>query len=244
MMMTMEMWWIGFWIDPLRLALLLGLLVPLLVGLSRLGGFRSNLHWLDDVADALVAIVVGGTIAALILWLFGVLTADMPAGEIVGKISIQLFPASIGAMLAQNQLGSDPGKERVERNYLGELFLMAVGAMFLSLSIAPTEEVAVITYKMGTWHLIALAAISMALMHLIVYAANFSGTVPRHPAESFFSVFARFSLVGYAVVAAVNLYLLWTFGALDGLALQQVIGMALVLNLPGAIGAAAARLIL
>ena len=220
-MMTMEMWWIKFLIEPLRLALLLGLLVPLLVGLSRLGGFRNNLHWLDDVADALVAIVVGGTIAALILWLFGVLTADMPVREIVGKISMQLFPASIGAMLAQNQLGVDPGKERVERTYLGELFLMSVGAMFLSLSIAPTEEVALISYKMGTWHLIALAAISMALMHLIVYAANFSGTVPRHPAESFFSVFARFSLVGYAVVSAVNLYLLWTFGALDGLAYNK-----------------------
>jgi uncharacterized membrane protein len=32
---------------------------------------------------------------------------------------------------------------------VGELFLMAVGGLFLSLNVAPTEEVSVISYKMA-----------------------------------------------------------------------------------------------
>jgi hypothetical protein len=35
MLMTMEMWWLGFYMDLLRLALLLIVLLPLLVRLSR-----------------------------------------------------------------------------------------------------------------------------------------------------------------------------------------------------------------
>lgn len=244
MTMTQELWSLGFYIDPIRLAFLLVLLVPLLVLLSRIGGFRNNTHWTDDMADALVAITVGVCTGAAFLWLFGILRADMPPQEIIGKISMQLFPASIGAMLAQNQLGGARGKRKVERAYVGELFVMATGGLYLSLNVAPTEEVAVISYKMGIWHLLALCIVSMALMHLIVYAANFGGSVARDPAESFLSIFARFSVVGYTVVALVNLYLLWTFGRLEGAAAQHVIGMVVVLSFPGAIGAAAARLIL
>jgi putative integral membrane protein (TIGR02587 family) len=244
MTMTEELWSLGFYIDPLRLALLLVLLVPLLVCLSRIGGFRNNVHWTDDVADALVAIAVGACTGAAFLWLFGILTAEMPLQEILGKISMQLFPASIGAMLAQNQLGGAPRKQRIERTYVGELFLMAVGGLFLSLNVAPTEEVSVISYKMGIWHLLALCLLSMALMHLIVYAANFWGSATRAPAESFLSVFARFTVVGYAIVALVNLYLLWTFGRVSDVSMEQVIGTVVVLSFPGAIGAAAARLIL
>jgi len=50
--------------------------------------------------------------------------------------------------------------------------------------------------------------------------------------------------VGYAIVALVNLYLLWTFGRVSDVSTEQVIGTVVVLSFPGAIGAAAARLIL
>ena len=187
MTMTEELWSLGFYIDPLRLALLLVLLVPLLVCLSRIGGFRNNVHWTDDVADALVAIAVGACTGAAFLWLFGILTAEMPLQEILGKISMQLFPASIGAMLAQNQLGGAPGKQRIERTYVGELFLMAVGGLFLSLNVAPTEEVSVISYEMGIWHLLALCLLSMALMHLIVYAEGHGPALAHSSPPNYFS---------------------------------------------------------
>lgn len=244
MLMTMEMWWIGFYIDPFRLALLLVLMVPLLTGFSRLGGFRNNVHIIDDVADSLVAIAVAAVSAVLVLFLFNLITPDMPAREIVGKIAIQMFPGSIGAILAQNQLGGGvrDKMEEVESSYLGELLILAVGAVFLSLNIAPTEEVELIAYQMTVWHVVAITVLSIVLLHAIVYMVDFAGTEIK--AESFFSVFARFTVVGYVVVALVNLYLLWTFGRTDGLSLYQVMSLVAVLSFPGAIGAAFARLIL
>lgn len=52
--------------------------------------------------------------------------------------------------------------------------------------------------------------------------------------------------VGFAtatVALAVSLYILWTFGRLEGLALAPLVETMVVLGLPAAIGAAAARLL-
>jgi len=246
LLMTMEMWTLGLYVEPLRLALLLIVLIPLLVWLSYLGGLRRNTHIIDDVADALTAIAVAFCAALFVLWMFGLIGPGMSLREIVGKIALQLVPGSIGAMLAQNQLGgNDEWDQRAARqNYVGEIFLMMVGALFLVLNVAPTEEMAVIAYKMTVWKDLGLAIVSIALMHVVVYAVEFRGTEARHPAESSFSVFARFTVVGYATVFLVSLYILWTFGRLDGLSVEQMLSICVVLSFPGAIGAALARLIL
>ncbi|MFD0986440.1 TIGR02587 family membrane protein [Methyloligella solikamskensis] len=244
MLMTMEMWWLGFTIEPFRLALLLFLMVPMLTGLSRLGGFRNNAHVIDDVADSLVAIAVAAVSAVIVLALFNLITPEMPVREVVGKVAIQMFPAAIGAILAQNQLGGGVRDKMaaVESSYWGELLILAVGALFLSLNIAPTEEVERIAYQMTVWHVVAIIVLSIVLLHAIVYMVDFTGTEIR--AASFLSVFVGYTVVGYAVVALVNLYLLWTFGRTDGLSLHEVMSLVAVISFPGAIGAAFARLIL
>src|SRR5688500_4456057 len=71
MLMTMEMWWLGSTMDPLRLALLVLLAIPLLVGLSHVSGFEETFGVVDDTADAFVACVVGFIVAAGVLALFG-----------------------------------------------------------------------------------------------------------------------------------------------------------------------------
>ena len=48
---------------------------------------------------------------------------------------------------------------------------------------------------------------------------------------------------GYAIVLMVALYLQWTFGHLDGHGLGQVLMTTVVIALPGAVGAGAARLL-
>jgi putative integral membrane protein (TIGR02587 family) len=97
----------------------------------------------DDLADALVVIALSFAASFLILWIFRVIHFDMPAREILGKVAVQTFPASIGGMLARNQFGSREAKREEEAEagatYGGELFLMAVGALFLLLNLAPTE---------------------------------------------------------------------------------------------------------
>jgi putative integral membrane protein (TIGR02587 family) len=249
MMMTMEMWQLGFYIDPWRLALLILLLVPLLAGLSRFAGFKPSASLRDDVIDAFVAVAVAVCVAAIVLALFAVLEPGMSLDEVIGKIAIQAVPGSIGAMLARSQLtarGDDDEPESHKHNpsYAGELCQMAIGALFLSLNVAPTDEVMAIAHQMAPWQEIALAGVSLLVMHGFVYAVDLRGQHRREEWDSFAGLFLRFTVVGYAISLIICLYLLWTFGRTAGMPLDAALSAAIVLGFPAAIGAAAARLIL
>lgn len=251
LLMTMEMWWLGFYMNGLRLALFTLLTVPLLIGLSYYDGFEPTSSVLDDTVDTFVAYAIGFTSAIVMLFLFGVIKPEMSADEIIGKISLQAIIGSFGAMFAQSLLiGDQREKEESEdrqrsASYFGELFLMAVGAVFLSMSVAPTEEMNLISYQMTDWHTIALAVVTLLLMHAFVYAVEFRGHEKViSPDKPFLSVFLRFTVVGYAIVLLISFYILWTFGSLDDMAFAEKLKATIVLGFPAAIGASASRLIL
>ncbi|MDW9769340.1 TIGR02587 family membrane protein [Sinorhizobium meliloti] len=245
-LMTMEAWALGFHLHPLRLALLLVATVPTLVLLHKYGGFRKSVGLRDRIADAFVALLVAAIAASAILFTFGIVDADMPLREIVGKVAVQIVPGSLGASLARAQLGPSPleGDAVPEPAYAGELFLMVVGALFLSVNIAPTEEVILIAYKMNPWHEIALALGTLGLMHVFVYELEFRGTHNPEPGAGFVNIFFRYTIVGYCLVILVNFYILWTFGRTDGVGFSETLSAVVVLSFPGALGAAVARLIL
>lgn len=247
MLMTMEMWWLGFHADRLRLFLLVALAMPLLIGLSHYSGFEETVRWRDDVRDALIAMGIGIVTSAVVLTLFGLLAPGMPADELVGKVAIQTVPASVGALLGRSQLGaheSKPEERSEDASYLSQVFLMAVGALFLGLNMAPTEEMVLISYKMSEWHAIALMLVSLLLMHGFIYAMEFRGEPSLPEGTPWWSAVLRFTVVGYAVAALISLYVLWTFGRTDGVAIEQVVMAVTVLAFPSSIGAAAARLII
>lgn len=246
MMMTMEMWWLGFTIDPLRLALLLIVAFPLLVGISHIAGFEQTFCIQEDLIDVLVAYAVGFVAAAAILLMFNTVNLHTSLGSAIGMISLQAVPGSFGALLARSQMGGGKS-ERLKRDrlsYWQELLLMLVGGLFLALNISPTEEVILIAYQMTAWHAVALALVSMALMHTFVYAAGFHGQEGAPLGHSGVSLFFRFTITGYVLVLLVCLYVLWTFGRTTDVSAQEVLTSVFVLAFPASIGAAAARLIL
>jgi putative integral membrane protein (TIGR02587 family) len=248
LLMTMEMWQIGFYVSPWRLMVLLIVMIPLLTGLSYISGFEETEGLRDDIVDAFVAILVAAVMATIILFAFRVITFEMPAREIIGKIAIQTFPGSVGAMLARDQMSGAQddrtNRRRQNPSYPMELFLMAAGAVFLGLNVAATEEMVLLAHMMQPVHEIALVLVSLAGMHAFVYAVEFAGKPHAHPEATFWGLFVRFTVVGYAIVLLVALYLLWTFGRTDGAGLAEVVSAAIVLGFPCAVGAAAARLIL
>lgn len=98
---------------------------------------------------------------------------------------------------------------------------------------------------MSDYHIIALALSTIILMHAFVYKVEFRGQESRHPKESsILSVFMRYTLVGYALVLSISLYLVWTFGHIEGLSTEHLVKTVIVMSFPGALGAAASRLIL
>ena len=246
LLMTMEMWWLGFTMDRVRLLLLVLVLLPTLVALSYHAGFEPTFSWRDDVADAVVAYGVGACASFVVLVVLGILTLDTPLREAVGTVTVQAVPASLGAMLARTILGGEHADEdrRPRESYAGELFIMATGALFLSLSIAPTEEVLLIALRVTPAQHILLLAASLLLMHAFVYAVEFRGQASRPAHATVLSEFLRLTVVGYAVVLIVCAGVLWAFGRTDGLHPVTSISAAIVLGFPASIGAAAARLIL
>jgi putative integral membrane protein (TIGR02587 family) len=245
-LMTMEMWQIGAAMPPLRLILLLLLSLPLLVGLSALAGFERTVDFKNDVLDAFVAIAVGVIASTAILFLLAVLRPGHSLAEIVGRVGLQAVPASIGALLAQDQLGGHDEEEerrREEAGYGGEIFLMAVGALFLAFNIAPTDEIVLIAARMTSWHSLAMIAASLVVMHAFVYAVEFHGQAHVPEGTPWWSVFLRYTVVGYVAVLLMSAYILWTFGRLDGVTGGELVSFVLVLGFPASVGAAAARLI-
>jgi putative integral membrane protein (TIGR02587 family) len=247
MMMTMELWRLGFIVSPLKLALLFVVMLPLLTGLSWIGGFEPTSSRGDDIIDALVAVAIAASMSLAILWLFRIIEWGMPASEILGKLTLQTFAGSFGAILARSQLSaSQSSKPNVDarKSYLASLIVMCGGALFLGLNIAPTEEVILLSYKMDLWRLILLTVTTLVLMHGFVYFVGFRGTPDHVAGETFVSQFARYTVVGYALSLIIGLYLLWSFGRTEGTSLGDIVSASVVLGFPNAIGAAASRLII
>ena len=247
LLMTMEMWWLGFYMGRLQLALFMLVMLPVLVGLDHYSGFEQTSTWGQDVLDALVAYAVGYAASVTILLLFGVIHLDTPPREALGAVALQAVPGSFGAVLAASQLGG--GGEEEERRkrragYPAEVFFMLSGALFLAFNVAPTEEMVLISYMMTPVHALLLMGASLAMMHAFVYAVEFRGTPHRALGASAWSAFLRFTMVGYAVALGASAYVLWTFGRFEGEALASVATQAIVLGFPAALGAAGARLIL
>ncbi|MFK3777832.1 TIGR02587 family membrane protein [Agrobacterium sp. NPDC089420] len=251
MLMTMEMWFLGLYINQSRLLLLCILNLPLLVLLARRIGFETVHTFSQALRDALTAYGLGIAVSAAILLLFGILNDQVTASNVVTKIALQSVPASIGALLGRSQLGQhsdaqdeEDGEYSGETGYLHELFMMMVGALFLSLNVAPTEEMILIAYKVTPYHVLALCLLSIAVMHGFVYALHFKGSHELREGQQWWHSLIRFTLPGYVIAIVISIYTLWTFERLDHTSLSQILNAAVILGVPASIGAASARLIL
>ena len=260
-LLTMEMWWMGFTMQPLRTAFLLAVMMPILVGLAFYSGFEQRVSLLGATVDAFVALAVGAAVSFVLLSIFGVIRPSyMNLDEMAGKMILQGIVASFGAVLAASQMGGEQEENRAQEvtdvsdssknshNDLGcyarELFLMLAGAIFLALTVAPTEEMVLVGLKMTAWHSIGLLFLSLIIMHGFVFAVKFHGQEESPDEQSAASVLFRFTIPGYAIALSVSFFCLWIFGRLDNTGVDEAVMTATVLAMPGAVGAASARLIL
>jgi putative integral membrane protein (TIGR02587 family) len=253
--MTMEMWQLGHSMRAFPLALLVGLTLPLLVGLSYFTGFEHTQTLLQDIRDAFIAFGVGFVASAVMLGVLGLLDRDLHLVGFFGIVGLQAVPASIGAIVANKQLhGSDdddeddddgPGEDEHERRagYPAQLFLMLAGAVFMAFNLAPTEEMALIAFTMSPWHGVALMLVSIALLHVLVYSVGFAGQHDHPEWAGFGLTFLHFTLAGYGIGRRGARYMLWTFERTAGLGPGELASMVVVLGFPASLGAATARLV-
>lgn len=259
MLLTMEMWWLGFTMPAARMAVLLAVSLPTLMGLAYYSGFENPQGLLGTLVDAFVAYCVGVCVAACVLTITAVIrSSDTMWNEAIGKIIVQTIPASFGAVLASSQLGGSDDSVKDSREdtsgnatahndlgcYFRELFLMFAGAIFLAFNVAPTDEMLAVALKMTAWHAILLGIFSLIVMHAFVFVVKFRGQESVPSESSQLSVFARFTIPGYAIALLVSIFCLWVFGRSESTAFEQTLMATVVLAMPASVGAAAARLIL
>lgn len=120
---------------------------------------------------------------------------------------------------------------------------MVAGALFLAFNLAPTEEMILIGFKMTPWHGLALVLATVVILHAFVYGVGFAGQEEPPEGSGFWRLFVFYTVAGYGVALLISVYVLWTFGRMEGADLGQIASMTAVLAFPAAIGAAIARLV-
>lgn len=242
-LMTMEMWRVGVVIPRSRLALLMAVTMALVVGLAHHFGFLAGgrVGGVGAALEGATALLVGLAAAAVVLVLVSVAQPLQSWREALSVVAVEALPAAVGASFARSMLGEGSQRGGQRQAYHQELLIMTAGAVVFVSSIAPTEEVVLLSVRMSTLDALGLAAFTLVVMHGFVYTFEFKGSPPAR--GGFGRAFLAFTVVGYVLALAVSAYLLWTFGRYSGTGLQASAVEMVVLALPAGIGAGAARLI-
>lgn len=264
---TMEVWWTGT-LTPSWTLLLLGvvLFVPVLV-MNKTEGFRAtrDVRWRDAAKDSVEAVALALVVTFTVLVLIREITLDTPIGAGLGKVLYEAVPFCLGIGVARHLLhGSraeeedsdgDDGLGRAREDVdaapaadepkvsgtVADLGATVIGAVFVSLSIAPTDEVPMIASRLTPPWVLAMMAASLLVSYAIVFVAGFSRQDQRREQEGLFQHPVTETVACYLVALATALVLLWIFQR-DLQLGPNLLSQTITLGLPAAVGGAAGRL--
>jgi putative integral membrane protein (TIGR02587 family) len=244
---TMEVWWLAHSTPTWKIVLFFLLGYGLCVGLNLFSGFREADTLRDFLEDSVTSLGLGSLVAALMLWVMGVIAPSTPLLSVIKQVMILAVPTAIGFSLARSLLGGKGAPQSRLRGLqadLADFGMTIVGGVFLGLSVAPNEEVLAIAIQ-GSWiHGLAFAILSILVSYALIFMADLSGQSNRLAAKGILQSPWGETLMSYGLALLVALVLLWFMGYLvEGMSLHQVLGMMLVLGLPCTIGGAAGRLV-
>ena len=124
---------------------------------------------------------------------------------------------------------------------MADLGASSIGAVFIALSIAPTDEVEQVSSSRGPVWLLAIMAASLLIAYAIVFVAGFTGQSRRRTSTGLLQHPVIETLASYVVALMVAAVMLWLFQRAD-LPSHVTLSHVIVLGLPAAIGGAAGRL--
>jgi uncharacterized membrane protein len=120
----------------------------------------------EIVFQSLLATYVG-------LLALGILQLGDPVGLFARLGLLEVVPLGLGAAITNRLVGEGADSNR-EGQFPRNLAIFAVGATFVSLTIAPTEEVRVLAARTGPGREVALVCLSIALTCLTLYVLAFN----------------------------------------------------------------------
>lgn len=244
---TMETWWLG-WTLPIGHLLVYSLgglagvfVVTRRVGFreSEAGGSRGGLRPFVDFAELVVQSLAAAVVTLLA---FNVLQVGDEPVTWVRLALIEVVPLGFGAAVANLLLG-ESDEEVTEAPFPENLPVFALGAVFITFPLAPTEEMTLLALR-ATWaHLAALVALSVAVVHLILHELEFRGQSDRIEDRALrYQVGLAF--VVYVVGAVVTAVLLAGFGQFTDATPVQVLRLVVVGAFPASVGASGAEVVI
>ncbi|MBD2109281.1 TIGR02587 family membrane protein [Nodosilinea sp. FACHB-13] len=251
---TMEVWWKGNFTSPPRMMLILGMAYLALVLLNIKGGFRaeqprSRTQILVESAEGLAIALFTATLS---LTLLDILHIETGIDAIMGRLITLSLPFSIGVGIANNLLlrtGGDDGDESAQkrdhplRSTLSDAGAALLGAIVVGSSIAPTDEIPMISSSLEPTRLLLIMASSLLLSYIIVFEANFGAQRQRRAQSGLFQKPISETVAAYLIALAAATLMLWLFQVIRvGDPINQWVSYIIVLGLPCTIGGAAGRL--
>lgn len=250
---TMEVWWFGSSAHPAQALVALALTAVVVYGLTMVNGFRNDQSIppiRKSLGDTVEALALGFVCASSVLLLLREVDLQTtPFSEFVGKAVFEGLPFAFGVALAdaQTQVVENPALEKVEQKHpvLADLTAAFTGAVFFAFSIAPTDEVPMLSSPMTPASLALLVLGSLLVSYLIVFIAGFGDQKGRKSSPHFWQQPLPETLLCYGVALVAAAGLLVFFGRLGaGDPPSTWATQIIVLGLPAAVGGAAGRLFL
>jgi putative integral membrane protein (TIGR02587 family) len=263
---TMEVWWIGSSVAPLRLLIAIALTSATIFLLNQTSGFRgtANVRFHEAAMDSIEALALGLFCTTCVLVLLQEITLNTPLGEALGKLIYESVPFALGVSLANQLLNDSPDEEtsdqesdksqkqnkpnqsKEERKLNGtfaDIGATLVGGAIIGFNIAPTDEVKMLSAATsGPW-LIGLVVASLLISYAIVFAANFSNQKKRRQQEGIFQDPFSETAVSYLASLIAAVLMLWFFNKLT---IEDPwstwVSYTIILGLPTTVGGAAGRL--
>lgn len=250
---TMEVWWKGNFTSPPRMMLILGMAYLALVLLNIKGGFRaeqprSRTQVLVESAEGLAIALFTATLS---LTLLDLLHVETGIDAILGRLITLSLPFSIGVGIANNLLlrtDNDEAESAQKRGHpwrstLSDAGAALLGAIVVGSSIAPTDEIPMISSSLEPARLLLIMASSLLLSYIIVFEANFGAQRQRRSQSGLFQRPISETVAAYLIALVAATLMLWLFQVIRvGDPINQWVSYIIVLGLPCTIGGAAGRL--
>jgi putative integral membrane protein (TIGR02587 family) len=260
---TVEMTWIGQHTSPGQAMVVLAASLLLLTVLNRTAGFRAHADttFRDAAMDAVEGVALAIVLVLAVLLLLGAYDTSTPLQVILGMTAYEVLAVCVGVGVATHLLreksddeAPGAGSQRRSRPTrspaatpinatVADLGASLIGAVFIALSIAPTDEVEQVSASRGPIWLLAIMAASLLIAYASVFVAGFTGQTRRRTSPGLLQHPVIETVASYVVALAASAIMLSLFQRADAPA-SVVLSHVIVLGLPAAIGGAAGRLAL
>ncbi|MFB6179243.1 MAG: DUF2391 family protein [Halorientalis sp.] len=246
---TMETWWLA-WTLPMAYIVSFAVLgLGLVLAITRTSGFRfergDDERWVGTpwglLVDFTEILLQSFVTAYVVLLMLGIIDLDSSASLIVRVGLLNVVPLGFGAALANTVFGGESEEEAgKELQFPRNLGLFSIGALFIGGTIAPTQELALLTVYMGWVRDMGLILCTLLFVYLLLYELDFKGQSAR--LSSTWEQLGTTCLV-YAVAVVISATLLLGFGQFTDATAPSAYQKTVTLAFPAALAGAGVEVI-